>query len=253
MKSKEILIASQSGEKKNLEPWELRLERMEALYERILQEQARRIQEQIRAEKAWQERMQQYEERRKQEEERHRQEELKRQKQTEERFQEEFAILRKETEAATKAREKTMDKFMGLFTSQWSRMIEELVKPVSVKLFKNVGIDIDHVFEGGSHRRDNGQEIEVDAILVNTTAVVAIEVKTTLRKDDVDHFVKQMAIFQDMFREFRGKTVYAAMAAMHFNEYSDVYAKRKGLFILRANSDYAFKLDDLPEVKRKTF
>ena len=148
---------------------------------------------------------------------------------------------------------KKLDQFIDQFTSQWGRMIEELVKPASVKLFKKIGIDIDHAFEGSRHRRENGQEIEVDVILVNTTAVVAIEVKTTLRKDDVDHFICQMAIFQDMFREFKGKTIYGAMAAMRFNEKSDIYAKRQGLFVLRANSDYAFKLDDVPIDKRKTF
>ena len=235
------------------EEYELRQKRYEEEYE-LRQKRYQEEHEKRKKEYREEYKKQQEEYKKQQEEYKKRQEEYdERRKREDERSKKELEILKQETEAATRQREKTMNKFLGLFTSHWSRMIEELVKPVSVKLFKNIGIDIDHAWEGSRHRRENGQEIEVDVVLVNPPAVVAIEVKTTLRVDDVNHFMKQMEIFHDMFREFKGKTVYAAVAAMNFNEYSDVYAKRNGLFVLRSDNEYAFQLDDLPKNKWKTF
>jgi len=95
--------------------------------------------------------------------------------------------------------------------------------------------------------------MEADIILVNTTAVVVVEVKTTLRTDDVDYFLKKMAEFKRLFKEFKDKTVYVAVAAIKFNNSSDTYAKKNGIFVLRSNNDHIYKLENIPEEKRRKF
>ena len=155
--------------------------------------------------------------------------------------------------AQMKETDRKLEKMYGQFTTQWGRIVEEVAKPAALKLFMDIGIDIDHVFQEPRHRKRDEMEMEVDVILVNTTAVVAVEVKTTLKPKDVDYFLKQMETFKELFREFKDKTVYVAVAAIKFDGSSDLYAKKNGVFVLRANSETIFKLDDLPEEKRRKY
>ena len=159
----------------------------------------------------------------------------------------------KETGEQMKETDRRLEKMYGQFTSQWGRIVEEVAKPAALKLFMDIGIDIDHVFQEPRHRKRDEMEMEVDVILVNTTAVVAVEVKTTLKQKDVDYFLKQMENFKELFREFKDKTVYVAVAAIKFDGSSDIYAKKNGVFVLRANSESVFKLDDLPEEQRRKY
>ena len=184
------------------------------------------------------------------EEHRLREEEERQRKEEERQRKEEWKLEEKEH---WREIDRKIDKFFGQFTTDWGRLLEEVTKPAAVKLFKEIGIDIDHVFQESRHREEHRQEMEADVILVNTTAVVVVEVKTTLRKDDVDHFLKQMELFKDLFREFKDKTVYVAVAAIKFNNSSDVYARKKGVFVLRSNGEAIFGLDNVPETKRRKY
>ena len=64
---------------------------------------------------------------------------------------------------------------------------------------------------------------------------------------------KQMELFKDLFREFKDKTVYVAVAAIKFDGCSDIYAKKKGVFVLRCNGEAIFGLDNVPEERRRKF
>ena len=159
----------------------------------------------------------------------------------------------KDTDRQMKDTDRKLKQMINQFTTQWGRMIEELAKPAALKLFKEIGIKIDHVFQEPRHRKEEGRELEADVILVNTTDVVVVEVKSTLHIEDVDHFLEQMAFFKDLFREFKDRTVYVAVAAMKFAESSDIYARKKGVFVLHANGEYVLSLDNVPEEKRKRY
>ena len=195
-------------------------------------------------------RLREEEERQRKEEEQRRKEEEKQRKEEERQRKEEWKLEEKEH---WREIDRKIDKFFGQFTTDWGRLLEEVTKPAAVKLFKEIGIDIDHIFQESRHREEHRREMEADVILVNTTAVVVVEVKTTLRKDDVDHFLKQMELFKDLFREFKDKTVYVAVAAIKFNNSSDVYARKKGVFVLRSNGEAIFGLDNIPETKRRKY
>ena len=158
-----------------------------------------------------------------------------------------------ETNRQMKETDRKFKQMYNQFTTQWGHVLEEVTKPSALKLFKEIGIDIDHIFQESMHRKEEDREMEADIILVNTTAVVVVEVKTTLRTDDVDYFLKKMGEFKRLFKEFKDKTVYVAVAAIKFNNSSDIYAKKNGIFVLRSNSDHIYKLENIPEEKRRKF
>ena len=136
-----------------------------------------------------------------------------------------------------------INKRYGGFTNEFGKMIEDLCRPAALKIFKAEGIDIDHVYEGSRREKVGEEEMEVDALLCNRTEAVAVEVKTTCFKKDVDYFLKKMKNFKKIFHEFEGKKVYVAIAAMRFANGSDKYAQRKGLYVLSPLSDGLFSLE----------
>ena len=238
---------------------ELRRALHQTVQEREKEEKERKEEEKKRKEKERkeEERKRKEEEKKRKEEEKKRKEEEKERKEEEKKQKEEQRLKdeewRKQEKEHWREIDRKIDKFFGQFTTDWGKLLEEVTKPAAVKLFKEIGIDIDHIFQESRHREEHRREMEADIILVNTTAVVVVEVKTTLRKDDVDHFLKQMELFKDLFREFKDKTVYVAVAAVKFNNSSDVYARKKGVFVLRSNGEAIFGLDNVPEEQRRRY
>lgn len=134
-------------------------------------------------------------------------------------------------------------KLENLFSTQWGKLIEALSQPAALKLFRDSDIHIDHIYEGCRKAVYDEHAIEADVILCNKTDVVVVEVKTTCTNEHVQHFTQQMEHFKEAFAEFRDKRVYLAMAAIKYNEHSDKYALKKGLFVLKTSGDGVFTLD----------
>ena len=163
-------------------------------------------------------------------------------KETDRRLEKLFRETDERINKTSKQIEETNKRYGG-FTNEFGKMIEDLCKPAALKIFKAEGIDIDHVYEGSRRERVGEEEMEVDALLCNRTEAVAVEVKTTCFKKDVDYFLKKMKNFKKIFHEFEGKKVYVAIAAMRFANGSDKYAQRKGLYVLSPLSDGMFTLE----------
>jgi len=163
-------------------------------------------------------------------------------KETDRRLEKLFRETDERINKTSKQIEETNKRYGG-FTNEFGKMIEDLCKPAALKIFKAEGINIDHVYEGSRRERVGEEEMEVDALLCNRTEAVAVEVKTTCFKKDVDYFLKKMKNFKIVFHEFEGKKVYAAIAAMRFANGSDKYAQRKGLYVLSPLSDGMFSLE----------
>jgi len=82
----------------------------------------------------------------------------------------------------------------GLFTGQWGRLMEALVRPGVVRLFQDRGIPVSRTQERVRARRD-GKAMELDLLLVNGEALVIVEVKTTLRADHVRELLEDLQTF----------------------------------------------------------
>ena len=129
------------------------------------------------------------------------------------------------------------------YSSQMGHVVEGLMEPSALALFQQAGFDLCKCWKGmKGKRKELGLEMEVDLFLHDTTDAVAVEVKTNCRRDDIDHFIKQMDKFAAVFPEYAGVNVYLAMAAINYDYDSDKYAAEQGVFVIRV-SDEAFTLD----------
>lgn len=150
----------------------------------------------------------------------------------------------KETDQRMKETDRRMKELQGLFTTQWGKLMEALTRPAALKLFRDIGIDITHEYKEAHYGEYATGAMEVDVILCNTTEAVAVEVKTTCKVSDVQYFMKKMEHFKDTFHPFAQYKVYPAIAALKYDEQSDLYALKHGLFVLHVVGEGLFSLTE---------
>lgn len=136
----------------------------------------------------------------------------------------------------------TVSQHYSMYTSNWGKLIEALAKPACLELFKEQNIGITQVYQEARKGEFPNGSMEVDVILCNTTVAVVVEVKTTCKVKDVDYFLEQMNHFKEAFHPFAQYTVYPAVAAIKYDEDSDKYAFRQGLFVLQSTGKDLFTL-----------
>ena len=139
----------------------------------------------------------------------------------------------KDTDRQMKDTDQKIKALSGLFTSQWGKLVEALMRPGTVKLFQERGLLVNQMTERRTGRDRQGEKIEVDMTLVNGNTIVVIEVKTTLKVEDVLWHLDKLRRFKEAFKEYAEWNVQGGLAAIHFEEESDRYAFRKGLWVLR--------------------
>ena len=151
----------------------------------------------------------------------------------------------KETDRKMKETYRKIEKLSNLFTTQWGKLIESLCTPAALQVFEKTGIGISQIYRSAARGKSpNGHSMEADVILCDTDVAVVVEVKTTCRVEDVDYFLDQMNYFKECFPRFDDCKVYPAITAINYNEKSDKYALRKGLFVLYPQGDGLFKLEE---------
>jgi hypothetical protein len=123
-----------------------------------------------------------------------------------------------------------------LFTGQWGKLVEALVRAGLLDLFRQRGIPVNETLQRDLVRRD-GREMEIDVMLVDGDVVIPVEVKTTLKVADVKDFLERLREFPFFFPKYRGYRVFGAVAGVQIEEHADRYAYRKGLFVLTLGRD----------------
>lgn len=81
-----------------------------------------------------------------------------------------------------------MRELQELFTGQWRKLVEALLTPCCLKVFKDAGIKIEQSCANMRSEKEGG--CKIDVVLINTDELVAIEVKTTAAATHVKHFLK---------------------------------------------------------------
>lgn len=114
----------------------------------------------------------------------------------------------------------------------WGKLVEALVKPSVAAQFRKRGIAV--IGSGQQVERMLGADtIEIDILLSDGDSLIAVEVKTTLRIENVDeHLQHHLRPFKRFFPEYQDKKIYGAVAYIHVEENADRYAYKKGLFVL---------------------
>ncbi|MCY4643174.1 MAG: hypothetical protein OXB88_01005 [Bacteriovoracales bacterium] len=150
--------------------------------------------------------------------------------------QKETDLQIKETGRQLKETGRQLKETDNRFNSQWGKLIESLVEGDIVRHFSKRGLKV----QGTSQRVKKffeGQEYEFDIVVHNGDEIVVVEVKTTLKVEKVDHFIRKLKNFKKAFSEYADKKVYGAVATITFDEESDKYSQKKGLFVIRATGD----------------
>ena len=163
----------------------------------------------------------------------------------------ELGAKQRETARQMQETDRRLRKAENTFTSQWGRLVESLVEGDLVPLLLERGI----VVEGTSRRsrkRRNGEHFEIDILATNGTQVVVVEVKTTLRPEDVRHFVDKLKRFQEWHSEYARHSIYGAVAYLESSDAVTTHAERQGLFVVRATGSSASILN-APDFQPRVF
>ena len=125
-----------------------------------------------------------------------------------------------------------------LFNGQWGKLMEALVKGDLLALLNRRNIAV-HYLSSNLEITYAGRDWEIDILAVNRDELVVVEVKTTLKVGDVDHFLDTLRHFTRILPDYAGREVYGAVAYLKANQSADRYADRQGLFVIRATGSSA--------------
>ena len=155
----------------------------------------------------------------------------------------EVAESQKETDRRMQETNVRLRKLDELFNGQWGKLMESLVEGDLVKLLAERGMAVDHTIN--NPKKNYGpRRWEFDILAVDGREVVVVEVKTTLKVDDVDYFVERLRDFPELMPEYADRRVYGAVAYLKSHESVNVHAARQGLFVIRATGSSATITND---------
>jgi len=139
---------------------------------------------------------------------------------------------------AQKETDKKVKEAISLFTTQWGKLMESLVDGEVVKLFNEKGITI---LRTSTRIKGNyeGINYEFDIIAHNGDEIVVIEVKTTLKVEDVKKHIKRLNKIKTWMSEYKNHKIIGAVAYLRADEESDTFAESKGLYVIRATGNSA--------------
>ena len=167
------------------------------------------------------------------------------------RLQREIAREQQETARQMRETDRRLKRAEHLFTTQRGKLMESLVAGDLVALLEERGIAVEGLSQRIRKRR-NGRHCEIDILALNGEETVAVEVKTTLRPNDVKRFLAKLSEFAEWFPEYRDRRLYGAMAYLDADDSVTKHAARKGLFVIRATGSSA-SIVNRPDFRPRIF
>lgn len=141
----------------------------------------------------------------------------------------------KETDARLDQRFRETDdklrRLESLFGAQWGRLMEALVQSNVLKLFQARGHQVHRLHQRSKVQR-NGDTMEIDLIIKDSSEVIVGEVKSVLKIEDINAFLTDLAEFTNFFPLYQGNQIYGAVAGLEVPAAVARYAYRRGLFVL---------------------
>lgn len=157
------------------------------------------------------------------------------QKQTDRQFQETDRLLKEKFQET----DRKLNQLERLFTSQWGRLMESLVEGDLVPILQRRGIAIMDTTTRLKGQLPGGQHFEFDILAHNGDEMVVVEVKTTLRPQDVSEFIDKLSHLKQWLPRYADHTVYGAVAWLTADAGAETMAAKRGLFCIRATGDSA--------------
>jgi len=142
----------------------------------------------------------------------------------------------KETDLKFKETDKKIKELSALFTSQWGKLVESLVEGDLVNVLNKKDIKVERTIQRIKGNQ-KGENFEYDIIAVNGKEIVIVEVKTTLRVQDISYFHEKLWKAKQYMQEYKDKVIYGAVAFIVAEGASDRMAENMGFFVIRATGN----------------
>ncbi|CAK0756750.1 DUF3782 domain-containing protein [Gammaproteobacteria bacterium] len=142
----------------------------------------------------------------------------------------------KERSAETDRKMKELSKNLGEIGNRLGEFVEHMIEPTVVKLFQAEGVEVHEVHSGITVER-NGEGIEIDLLVVNDGAAVAVECKSKLTKEHVDMHVLRMEKIKRMLPAYRHHQAFGAVAGMVVSADVAQYAQQQGFYVLAQSGE----------------
>ena len=150
----------------------------------------------------------------------------------------ELTASQRETDRHMRETDRRLRKLDELFNGQWGKLIEALVTGDLIRLLNRRDIAVHHL-STNLELNHAGRKWEIDILAMNGEELVAVEVKTTLKVRDVDHFLDTLRHLTRLQPDYANRAIYGAVAYLKADEAANTYAERQGLFVIRATGSSA--------------
>jgi hypothetical protein len=124
----------------------------------------------------------------------------------------------------------------GDLGNRLGEFVEAMVEPALVDLFRARGLDVSEVHRRVTSHR-GGEAIEIDLLVVDGDTAVAVECKSRLTKEEVEHHVERMNKFKRLLPKYADMRIHGAVAGMVVDEDAIQAAKSAGLWILAQSGE----------------
>ena len=158
----------------------------------------------------------------------------------------ELIEAQKETDRKFKETERQIQQVnqqLGKLGNRLGEFVEWQVRPAVVRLFQERGIAVHELSTDISVQRSEGG-IEIDLLVINSTDVVLVEVKSKLTQADVDEHLERLGKFKRLMPRYDDVEALGAVAAMVVPNDVARYAYRQGLFVLAQSGESVVILND---------
>ena len=139
-------------------------------------------------------------------------------------------------EAAERERkfDRRINQLSGSEDNRWGRLVEALVEGDLVDLLQGAGVAVEELDGRVRVRRATGENREYDFIARGPADAVVVEVKTTLRPEDVRWFLQRMGEFRQWAPRDARDSVWGALAYLTAEDGVVKMAERVGFYLIRA-------------------
>ena len=131
---------------------------------------------------------------------------------------------------------KNVTKNIGDLGNRLGEFVEHAVAPAVVQLFQAQGVEVHEVHQEVSSKR-NGEGVEIDLLVINDGALVAVECKSKLTHAHVDEHLERMEKLKRLFPLYKNHRALGAVAAMVMSDSVKAYAQNQGFYVLCQNGE----------------
>ena len=140
------------------------------------------------------------------------------------------------------------DRRIGEMSNRFGELAEHLVAPGIAKKFNEMGYDFDGIRPHGVDVTDDKKKVvaQVDILLESVDCIMAVEVKTRPRKQDIEHHIKRLELLnlqRERYHDFR--KIFGAIAGAVFGAEEKQATIDAGFYAIEQSGD-TMKID-IPE------